>query len=33
MTCSTRPFNGKKTVLLVEDEEPLRRVLRDLLGA
>ncbi|MDF2771092.1 MAG: type secretion system protein [Geminicoccaceae bacterium] len=24
-------FNGKKTVLLVEDEEPLRRVLRDLL--
>jgi CheY-like chemotaxis protein len=24
-------FNGKKTVLLVEDEEPLRHVLRDLL--
>jgi len=24
-------FNGKRTVLLVEDEEPLRRVLRDLL--
>jgi type II secretory ATPase GspE/PulE/Tfp pilus assembly ATPase PilB-like protein len=24
-------FNGKKTVLLVEDEEPLRRVLRELL--
>jgi type II secretory ATPase GspE/PulE/Tfp pilus assembly ATPase PilB-like protein len=24
-------FNGKKTVLLVEDEEPLRKVLRDLL--
>jgi type II secretory ATPase GspE/PulE/Tfp pilus assembly ATPase PilB-like protein len=24
-------FHGKKTVLLVEDEEPLRRVLRDLL--
>jgi CheY-like chemotaxis protein len=24
-------FSGKKTVLLVEDEEPLRRVLRDLL--
>jgi DNA-binding response OmpR family regulator len=24
-------FNSKKTVLLVEDEEPLRRVLRDLL--
>ena len=24
-------FNGKKTVLLVEDEEPLRQVLRDLL--
>jgi CheY-like chemotaxis protein len=24
-------FNAKKTVLLVEDEEPLRRVLRDLL--
>ena len=25
------PFNGKKTVLLVEDEEPLRHVLRELL--